>query len=267
MMKRVLIFGVIALVLGSTGCKKEDVEPNVLLDFYGFWDQIKTSPKTYLMFSFSSQYGNPEMYSSNVTASIFGDKEPFALNIDTFNLSFPDYYYSQNNDVSTADTNQHMISVYGKYFDLKFGDNYLNAKSDGSIVHPGGEVYIPKLLYPVSYENLTTDGKLVPGTTIKWSADDNNKHGIYLGIEYYPSLNDSANKIDFPDYIRRGKILEDLGEYTFTKSDFTDFPPQADLDFCIERIGYTTFKDENGEDCTFASIEKSIAGFTISIAK
>jgi len=179
-----------------------------------------------------------------------------------------DYYYSQNNDFSMSDTALYMAEFYGKAYGLKLTENSLEAKSDGSIINPEGQMYIPKLFYPVTYENLTVDEKVTAGTTVKWNKDERNENGVLIKFEYSPSTqSDLMNRINYPEYIRGGKIVEDIGDYTFSASDFSDFPSNADLDFSIERVGYTTFTDKNGDDCSIAGLIISMAGYTISIAE
>ncbi|MCF6171744.1 MAG: hypothetical protein L3J66_12265 [Bacteroidales bacterium] len=266
-MKRLLLLGIALMALLLSGCKKNDVKPgDAVSDYYAFIDQMKESPKTYMIHSYSTIHTNPEEYASQTTASIKGNNEPNGLSINEFHLNFPAYFYNQDGDVSFGDTINHMNSLYGKKYNLKFETDYLNAKSDESIANPSGQLYIPELLYPVSYENLTADEKITVGSTIRWNKDDKNKNGILINLAYFPSTqSDLQNRIYFPEYIRKGKIVSDDGEYTFEQSDFAGFPPNADIDFTIERINHTTFQDERGDNCTFVSIDKTGAGFTISI--
>ncbi len=266
-MKRLFIFSVIIAGVLLSGCKKEEVTPgDAISDFYGFLDQWKESPKSYMIQSYYGPYSKPEDDFSSLDAYIAGNSEPLSLVIDELSLIFPDYYYSQNSDFSMSDTALYMAEFYGKAYDLKFVENSLEAKSDGSISNPDGQVYIPKLFYPVTYENLTVDEKVTTGTTVKWNKDDKNENGVLITFKYSPSTqSDSLNRINYPEYIRGGKIVEDIGEYTFGSIDFADFPPNADLGFTIERVGCTTFTDKNGDDCSIAGLVISSAGFTISI--
>jgi hypothetical protein len=252
-----------------SGCKKDEVTPgDAISDFYGFLDQMKASSITYMIQSYYGPYSKPEDDFSQLGAYIIGDREPLGLTVDELSLFFPDYNYSQDSDFGLADTALYMAEFYGKLFGLKFTENSLVAKSDGSISNPEARVYIPKLFYPVTYENLGADEKLTIGTTVKWNKDDRNENGVLIKFDYYPSTqSDLQNRINYPEYIRGGKIVEDIGEYTFGASDFVDVPPNADLHFSIERVGITNFTDKNGDDCSIAGLVISAAGYTISIAE
>jgi len=268
-MKRLFIFSVIIAGVLLSGCKKEEVTPgDAISDFYEFLDQWKESPISYMIQSVSGPYSKPEDDFSQLTAYIAGNREPLGLIVDELSLFFPDYYYSQNSDFSMSDTALYMAEFYGKAYGLKLTENSLEAKSDGSIPIPEGQVYIPKLFYPVTYENLTVDEKVTAGTTVKWTKDDKNENGVLIKFDYSPSTqSDSLNRINYPEYIRGGKIVEDSGEYTFSASDFSDFPSNADLDFTIERLGCTTFTGKNGDDCSIAGLVISMAGYTIAITE
>ncbi len=274
-MKRLFVIGILITGLLFTACKKEknaagDEDDFVLIeklaDFYGFWEQMKVSPKTYMIQSYTGFYTGEGDDFSQLAASIEGDNEPYVLIVDGLTFSFSEYYYNQDADVSSSYMAQMTPGFYGKAYDLKFTENSMEAKSDGSIANPEGQVYMPLLFYPVVYDNLTEDEALTAGTTIRWKKDERNEHGVLISIEYHPGTqSDSLNRIDFTEYISRRKALkEDKGEFTFGISDFADFPDNADLDISIQRIGYTTFVDANGDDCTFAGIVISAAGFTLS---
>ena len=273
-MNNLFLFCCITLLISVTSCKKNsDSNPaesrfisGSYSDFFGYYNQLKEADISYHFFTFSGVYDKPEDDISNVAAQTIGNNEPNTLIVDNKILSFVDYEYHSdvNASISYVDTN--MTDNYGKKYDLEFKQNTLYAKSDGSIENPIDQVYIPKLLYPVTYENLTQDGKLTDGTIVKWTADSNNLNGIVITIEYYPnSQSDSLNRINYPEHIKRSTKTEDSGVFTFSESDFIDFPGNADLSFEIAREGFTNFIDKSENKCSYSALVITVAGFTISI--
>ena len=159
-----------------------------------------------------------------------------------------------------------MYKFYGDDYDLKVEQNTIKAKSDNIIVSPDASVYIPKLFYPVSFQSLDTEGRLISGTKILWETDNSNTHGVIIGIEYYPSTqSDSLNRVNYPKYMLKGLITEDDGEFTFSSADFADLPANADLEFYIIRTGFKSFTDSSGDDCTFAAIVSTGFGLRLAI--
>lgn len=233
-------------------------------DYYAFLDQMKTSQKTYYVFYFSGIYTPPDSLAS-ISGAIEGDRLPLTLSINEESI---DFYYSSEHDFSQSDTLFKLKEFYGRLFDFRFSDDALHLKSDGSIIDPAGELYIPKMLYPVAFKNLTADGHIKSGTKINWTEDAGNKKGILIVIDYDPlSQSDPDIRINFPDDKLSGKVVADIGSYIFAKNDFKGFPQNADLGFSLERIAHTSFLDDKGDECSFANHEKSISGFTISIAE
>lgn len=275
-MKNKILFCCIVITLLITSCKKDpNTNPNKsrfvsnsYSDFYSFYALLKEAEKSYHSHSFSGVYDKPEDDFSNIAAQTIGNNEPKSLCVDNKILSFTDYEFHSDINASIAYIDENMTDFYGKKYDLEFTQNTLEAKSDGSIASPIGQVYIPKLLYPVIYENLSPDGKLIDGTIVKWNADNINDNGIVISIEYYPNTqSDSLNRINYPDYIKRWTKTEDDGEFIFIASDFSDFPGNADLSFDIAREGFTTFIDDSGFKCSFSALVFTGSGFTISITE
>ena len=271
-MKRLVVFGMLLSGLLFSACKKEntDIDKGFSWNHYSafysqFLDPMKTSQKTYMLFYFSGIFTPPDTALS-ISADIEGDREPLALSINEQTIPFNDYYYSSSHNYSQSDTFMVLPNFYGKVFDFGFSDDVLQLRSDGSIVNPVANLAISKMLYPVVFENLSTDGKIILGTAITWTEDAANENGILIVMEYSPqNQSDPDNRINFPDYKKVGKVVEDNGIYTFAKSDFEGFPQNADLSFSLERVAYITFPDNNDGKCTFVNHEMAIAGFTISI--
>ncbi len=279
-MKNRILISSIAIVLLITSCKKENNSSGnsndnqktsfkaatAISDFYSFWDQMKVAGKSYYIQSYSGIYDKPADDISSIAATIKGNKEPFSLVIDSKTLSFQDYDYNSDKGVSSAYLDENMTDFYGKNFDVDVSQNTLKLMSDGSITEPLARVHIPKLFYPVTFENLTQDGKVTAGTKIVWETDAMNENGVIIGIEYYPSTqSDTNNRINYPEYMLRGTVTDDNGEFTFNTNDFADFPGNADLGFYVVRAGFTTFVDRSSDTCTLAGVAIMGTGYTLSI--
>ena len=278
-MKRLFVFSVIIAGLLLSGCKKEEVTPDpragfvsqdYYMEFYDYLSAMKASVKTYQIYSFTGIYTDPD---SNETVPIItnseGDAAPDPFVINGQKIEFNDYQYSSSHNFSYADTMVELNGVFGNNYNLKFNNDELLFDSIVTINAPEKQLYIPKLFQPIEFDNLSKNDEIIDGTMVKWVSDEDNQEGVLIKLEYDPNVqNQSLVDVEsYPDYINRGRIVEDNGSYTFRKSNFADFPYNADVHISFEKITYKKFKDEDENNCAFVTSMLVVSGFDISMGE
>jgi len=189
----------------------------------------------------------------NINSSIKGDKLPYDLFIDNLMFTTQEVYRSEQFS-NWRISNEDLHSLYGKKFRLEKSENVirgLNTNESSS----ENDIYIPKLLN-AQLSNLQNNSIGV-GTTITWNADNLNKRGIIMTMEYKPlDQKDERIATNFTLPIMRGDTMPDSGQYTVTANDLRDFPDGSTISFHIGRAGFTIVNNSESE------VEYSVGAYT-----